>query len=114
MSVRIAPEQGSPDSDSVDAMISRANAFARSGASAVHVSAGPGADPAACADRIRNQAGREVGVAVIAAGSISAPDVSTIVLAGHADLCVVDQPKETSPWLSPRGASDRLTLSESP
>ncbi len=114
VSVRIAPEQGSPDSDSVDAMISRANAFARSGASAVHVSAGPGADPAACADRIRNQAGREVGVAVIAAGSISAPDVSTIVLAGHADLCVVDQPKETSPWLSPRGASDRLTLSESP
>jgi anthraniloyl-CoA monooxygenase len=91
VSVRISPAEWYPGEDGTDATIDLANAFVRSGAAAVHVSTGTKAEPAAYADRIRNQAGCEAGVAVIAAGSICAEDVDTIVLAGHADLCVVDQ-----------------------
>ena len=114
VSVRISPTEWYPGGDRADATIDLANAFARSGASAVHVSTGTEADPAAYADRIRNQAGREINFAVIAAGSISAQDVNTIVLAGHADLCVVDQPAENPLWPSQRGTPNRFNLREWP
>jgi anthraniloyl-CoA monooxygenase len=101
VSVRISPTQWHPKGGGIDTAIAVANAFARHGAAGIHVSTGTQASPDAYADRIRNQAGRELKFAVIAAGSISAADFNTIVLAGRADLCVVDQPTENSPWLSP-------------
>ena len=109
VSVRISPAQWYPGGDGIDTVAAIANAFARRGAAGVHVSTGTQVGRDVYADRIKNQAGCEIKFAVIAAGSISAPDVNTIVLAGRADLCVIDQPTEDSPWLSPRGASDRFT-----
>jgi anthraniloyl-CoA monooxygenase len=118
VSVRISPAQWYPGGDGIDTAAAIANAFGSHGASAVHVSTGTQASREQAsreqagrdgyADRIRNQAGREITFAVIAAGSISAADVNTIVLAGRADLCVVDQPTENSRWLSPREAPDRF------
>ncbi|GHC68400.1 oxidoreductase [Streptomyces flavofungini] len=112
VSLRISPARWYPDGDGVDVVAEIANEFAARGAAAVHVLAGARADRDVYADRIRNQAGRGSEFAVIAAGSISAADVNTIVLAGRADLCVVDQPTVHSPWLSPRGAPDRPTSQE--
>ncbi len=105
VSVRITPAD-----DSAEATIEFANALAANGAAAVHVATQTKANPAGCADRIRNQAGREVAVTVIAEGLITADDVNTIVLAGHADLCVVGQLAEPPLWLSQRGAPDRSSL----
>lgn len=107
VSVRISPAEWYPDGDGADAVVAIANAFAARGAAGVHVSTGTRAGQAAYADRIRNQAGRETRIAVLAAGSISAPDVDAIVLAGRADLGVIDHPSEGSFWLSPRAAPDR-------
>jgi anthraniloyl-CoA monooxygenase len=104
--VRISPAQWPPEGDGIDTAIAVANAFARRGAAGIHVCAGTQAGPDTYTDRIRNQARRETKFAVIAAGSISAADVSTIVLAGRADLCVVDLPTESSPWLSPHGTPE--------
>lgn len=108
VSVRVSPTQWHQDGDGTDATVNLANAFARGGASAVHVSTWTKAEPAAYADRIRHQAGRQIRVAVIAAGSISAHDADTIILAGHADLCVIDKPAESLPWLVQRLTPDRL------
>ncbi|MET8976971.1 FAD-dependent monooxygenase [Streptomyces sp. NPDC004539] len=110
VSVRISPERWYPGGDGVDAVTEIANEFAARGASAVHVCAGVRADRDVYADRIRNQSGRGSGFAVIAAGAISAADVDTIVLAGRADLCVVDQPTVNS--LPLRGTADRATPQE--
>ncbi len=108
VSVRISPTDWHPGEDGTDAAAEVANEFAVRGAAAVHVSIGTQADASAYADRIRNQAGRKSEFAVIAAGSISAPQINPIILAGRADLCVVDQPTDSSPWFSPRGAPERL------
>jgi anthraniloyl-CoA monooxygenase len=107
VSVRISPTQWYPGGNGIDTVATIANSFASSGAAGVHVSTGTQAGRDAYTDRIRNQAGRQIKFAVIAAGSIAAPDVNIIVLAGRADLCVVDQPTENSPWLSPCGAPER-------
>ncbi|MVO85482.1 bifunctional salicylyl-CoA 5-hydroxylase/oxidoreductase [Streptomyces sp. p1417] len=107
VSLRIAPAQWCPGGHGVDAVTGIANEFAARGAAAVHVCAGTRADRDVYADRLRNQAGGKGAFAVIAAGSIAASDVDTIVLAGRADLCVVDQPTVDSPWLALRGTPDR-------
>jgi anthraniloyl-CoA monooxygenase len=105
VSVRISPTQWYPSGEDAGAVTAIADAFAARGAAAVHVSTGTQAGRDAYADRIRNQAGREIAFAVIASGSISVPDVDVIVLAGRADLCVVDRLPENS--LSPPRTPDR-------
>ncbi|MFD0412414.1 FAD-dependent monooxygenase [Streptomyces sp. NPDC127108] len=112
LSLRVSPARWCPDGDGVDAMAGIANEFAAHGATAVHVSTATQADRDVYADRIRNQAGRRSEFAVIAAGSIAASDVDTIVLAGRADLCVVDQPTPNSPSRFLRGTPDRATSKE--
>ncbi|MCQ4044873.1 FAD-dependent monooxygenase [Streptantibioticus rubrisoli] len=112
VSLRISPAQWDPGRDGIDAAAEIANEFAARGATAVHVCAGTPTDRDVYADRIRNQVGRENEIAVIAAGSISASDVNVIVLAGRADLCVVDQPTVDSPWFSMRGTPDRSASNE--
>ncbi|WP_405650938.1 FAD-dependent monooxygenase [Streptomyces sp. RK9] len=118
LGVRICPARWFPDGDGVEAVVRIANEFAARGATAVHVCAGTRADrdgyadPDAYADRIRNQAGGGSACAVIASGSIPASDVDTIVLAGRADLCVVDRPTMNSPWRFPHGTPDRATSQE--
>ncbi|MFH8989374.1 hypothetical protein [Streptomyces sp. NPDC017940] len=107
--LRVAPARWCPGEDGVDAAAELANEFAARGAEAVHVRAGTEADRDVYADRIRNQAGRRSGFAVLAAGSIAVSDVDTIVLAGRADLCVVDRATVHAPWPSPRGTPDRAT-----
>ncbi len=109
VSVRLAPASGG---DGSGALAEIANEFAARGAAAVHVSVGPHSDPDAFTDLIRNQAVRNKECAVIAAGRIAASDVDTIVLAGRADLCVVDQPTVDSPWFSPRGTPGRSAPKE--
>jgi anthraniloyl-CoA monooxygenase len=77
-----------------------ARAFAEHGAAGIDVSTGQVVSeetPAfgrsyqtPYADRIRNEVGREYGVAVIAVGAISSyDDVNSIILAGRADLCAL-------------------------
>jgi anthraniloyl-CoA monooxygenase len=107
VSVRISPAQWYPSGEDAGPVIAIADAFAARGAAAVHVSTGMQAGRSAYADRIRNQAGREIAFAVIESGSISMPDVDVIVLAGRADLCVVDRLPENSLWLSPPRTPDR-------
>ncbi|MER5781873.1 bifunctional salicylyl-CoA 5-hydroxylase/oxidoreductase, partial [Streptomyces mobaraensis] len=109
LGVRLALPPRSPDGPGPDALTGIANEFAAHGATAVHVRAATPDDRDAYADRIRNQPERKGELAVIAAGSISASDVNTIVLAGRADLCVVDRPTVGSPWLAPRGTPERST-----
>jgi anthraniloyl-CoA monooxygenase len=42
------------------------------------------------ADRIRNEVGRELGIAVVAVGALSSwDDVNSVILAGRADLCAL-------------------------
>ncbi|GGV11521.1 FAD-dependent monooxygenase [Streptomyces spectabilis] len=110
--LRIAPARWFPAGADADAVAEIANEFAAHGAASVHVVAGTRDDRDAYADRIRNQAGRKGEFAVIAAGSVAAADVDTIVLAGRADLCVVDRPTVNSPWHSLRGTPDRATSKE--
>lgn len=112
VSLRISPTQWYPGGDGIDAVAEIANEFAARGATAVHVSAGTQADRDVYADRIRNQAGGKSELAVMAAGAISVSEVNTIVLAGRADLCVVDPPTVSSPWLSMHGTPDRSTSKE--
>lgn len=108
VSVRVSPAQWHPEGDGADTAAGLASALTRNGASAVHVSTGTPADLSPYADRVRHLAGREINFAVIAEGSISAQDVNAIVLAGHADLCVVDQHAESQPWPAQRVMPDRI------
>ncbi|MBC2877566.1 MULTISPECIES: FAD-dependent monooxygenase [Streptomyces] len=105
----LAPPRCSPDGRGADVLTEIANEFAAHGATAVHVRAATRDGRDVYADRIRNQLDGKGELAVIAAGSISASDVNTIVLAGRADLCVVDRPTVGSPWLAPRGTPERST-----
>ncbi|HYT09549.1 MAG TPA: bifunctional salicylyl-CoA 5-hydroxylase/oxidoreductase [Mycobacteriales bacterium] len=77
-----------------------ARAFAEHGVDAVDVSTGQVVSeerPAfgrsyqtPFADRIRNEVGREFGIAVIAVGALSSwDDVNSVILAGRADLCAL-------------------------
>ncbi|HZB47671.1 MAG TPA: FAD-dependent monooxygenase [Mycobacteriales bacterium] len=90
--VRLSPAEWFPAGDGAAALLSAVDAVAARGAALVHLSTGTSADPAAYADRVRNRAGRPPGVAV---------------LAGRADLCVVDAPAAGPAWVSPPVAPAR-------
>jgi len=100
MTVRISATDWYEGGTDVDDAVEVARAFAEHGADGIDVSTGQVVKderPAfgrsyqtPYADRIRNQVGREHGVAVIAVGAISSyDDANSILLAGRADLCAL-------------------------
>jgi anthraniloyl-CoA monooxygenase len=100
MSVRISATDWCPGGLDADAAVAVARAFAAHGADAIDVSTGQVVAqerPAygrsyqtPYADRIRNEVGREYGIATIAVGAISSwDDVNSLILAGRADLCAL-------------------------
>lgn len=100
MTVRISATDWHEGGIDADEAVRIARAFAEHGAAGIDVSTGgvvKDEQPAfgrsyqtPFADRIRNEVGREHGVAVIAVGAISSyDDVNSIILAGRADLCAV-------------------------
>ncbi|HEY4420927.1 MAG TPA: bifunctional salicylyl-CoA 5-hydroxylase/oxidoreductase [Pseudonocardia sp.] len=100
MTVRISATDWYDGGIDVDDAVVIARTFAEHGAAGIDVSTGQVVSeeqPAfgrsyqtPFADRIRNEVGRELGVAVIAVGAISSwDDVNSILLAGRADLCAI-------------------------
>jgi anthraniloyl-CoA monooxygenase len=100
VTVRISATDWAEGGLDADDAVEIARAFAAHGVSGIDVSTGQ----VVCdekpqygrsyqtpyADRIRNEVGREYGVAVIAVGAISSyDDVNALVLAGRADLCAL-------------------------
>ncbi len=58
------------------------------------------------ADRIRNEIGPKYGTTVIAVGAISSPDdVSSLLLAGRADLVALGRPHLVDPFFATRAAA---------
>jgi anthraniloyl-CoA monooxygenase len=116
MTVRISATDWHEAGTDVDDAVVIARAFAEHGAAGVDVSTGQvvaDEKPAfgrsyqtPYADRIRNEVGRELGVAVIAVGAISSwDDVNSILLAGRADLCAIGRPHLYDPhWTLHAGA----------
>lgn len=100
MTVRISATDWYDGGIDVDDAAEIARAFAEHGADGIDVSTGQVVSeekPAygrsyqtPYADRIRNEIGREYGIAVIAVGAISSyDDVNSLILAGRADLCAL-------------------------
>jgi anthraniloyl-CoA monooxygenase len=100
MTVRISATDWHDGGIDADQAVEIARAFAEHGADGIDVSTGQVVSeerPAfgrsyqtPFADRIRNEVGREYGVAVIAVGAISSyDDVNSILLAGRADACAI-------------------------
>jgi anthraniloyl-CoA monooxygenase len=100
MTVRISATDWHEGGIDADQAVEIARAFAEHGADGIDVSTGQVVSeerPAfgrsyqtPYADRIRNEVGREYGVAVIAVGAISSyDDVNSIILAGRADACAI-------------------------
>ena len=100
MTVRISATDWHEDGIDADDAVEIARAFALHGAAGIDVSTGQIVSDEApaygrsyqtpYADRIRNEIGRQYGVAVIAVGAISSyDDVNSILLAGRADLCAL-------------------------
>ncbi|MFI0980735.1 FAD-dependent monooxygenase [Streptomyces sp. NPDC021093] len=114
ISLRISPARWYPDGEGADEVAEIADEFAARGATALHVCADSQSDADRYADRIRNRSGHDNGLAVIAAGPISAADVNTIVLAGRADLCVVDGSPVNWPWHAADGTSPRSATHDQP
>lgn len=100
ISVRVSATDWSDGGVDVEEAVLIARAFAEHGVDAVDVSTGQVVKeerPAygrsyqtPFADRIRNEVGREHGVAVVAVGALSSwDDVNSVILAGRADLCAL-------------------------
>ena len=100
MSVRVSATDWYDGGIEVDDAVRIARAFAEHGVDAVDVSTGQVVKeerPAfgrsyqtPFADRIRNEVGRELGIAVVAVGALSSwDDVNSVILAGRADLCAL-------------------------
>ena len=100
MSVRLSATDWYDGGIEVDDAVLIARAFAEHGVDAVDVSTGQVVKeerPAfgrsyqtPYADRIRNEVGRELGIAVVAVGALSSwDDVNSVILAGRADLCAL-------------------------
>jgi anthraniloyl-CoA monooxygenase len=118
MTVRISATDWYEGGTDVDDAVAIARAFAEHGAAGVDVSTG---QVVACekpafgrsyqtpyADRIRNEVGRELGVAVIAVGAISSwDDVNSILLAGRADLCAIGRPHLYDPHWTLHAAAEQ-------
>jgi anthraniloyl-CoA monooxygenase len=118
MTVRISATDWSDGGTDVEDAVAIARAFATHGAAGVDVSTGQvvaGEKPAfgrsyqtPYADRIRNEVGREHGVAVIAVGAISSwDDVNSILLAGRADLCALGRPHLYDPHWTLHAAAEQ-------
>jgi len=99
-SVRVSATDWYDGGVDIEEAVLIARAFAEHGVDAVDVSTGQVVKeerPAfgrsyqtPFADRIRNEVGRELGVAVIAVGALSSwDDVNSVILAGRADLCAL-------------------------
>jgi anthraniloyl-CoA monooxygenase len=100
MTVRISATDWYDGGIGAEEAVEIARAFAEHGAAGIDVSTGQVVSEEApafgrsyqtpYADRIRNEIGREYGVAVIAVGVISSyDDVNSLILAGRADLCAL-------------------------
>jgi anthraniloyl-CoA monooxygenase len=100
MTVRISATDWHDGGIDVDDAVEIARAFAEHGADGIDVSTGQVVSDekpqygrsyqTPYADRIRNEIGREYGIAVIAVGAISSyDDVNSLILAGRADLCAL-------------------------
>jgi anthraniloyl-CoA monooxygenase len=100
MTVRISATDWCEGGIGADDAVEIARAFAEHGAAGIDVSTGQVVSEEApefgrsyqtpYADRIRNEVGREYGVAVIAVGAISSyDDVNSLIMAGRADLCAL-------------------------
>ncbi|MGY1615427.1 bifunctional salicylyl-CoA 5-hydroxylase/oxidoreductase [Geodermatophilus sp. SYSU D00691] len=118
MTVRISATDWCEGGTDVDDAVAVARAFAEHGADGIDVSTGQVVKeerPAfgrsyqtPYADRIRNEVGREFGVAVIAVGAISShDDVNSILLAGRADLCALGRPHLYDPQWTLHAAAEQ-------
>ncbi|MGY1704636.1 bifunctional salicylyl-CoA 5-hydroxylase/oxidoreductase [Geodermatophilus sp. SYSU D00697] len=118
MTVRISATDWFEGGTDVDDAVAVARAFAEHGADGIDVSTGQVVKeerPAfgrsyqtPYADRIRNEVGREFGVAVVAVGAISSwDDVNSILLAGRADLCALGRPHLYDPQWTLHAAADQ-------
>jgi anthraniloyl-CoA monooxygenase len=118
MTVRISATDWHEGGIDVEDAVTIARAFAEHGAAGIDVSTGQvvAAERPAYgrsyqtpfADRIRNEVGREVGVAVIAVGAISSwDDVNSILLAGRADLCALGRPHLYDPHWTLHAAAEQ-------
>ena len=115
MTVRISATDWHEDGIDADDAVEIARAFALHGAAGIDVSTGQVVSDEApaygrsyqtpYADRIRNEIGRQYGVAVIAVGAISSyDDVNSILLAGRADLCALGRTHLHDPHWTLRSA----------
>ncbi|MGY1631421.1 bifunctional salicylyl-CoA 5-hydroxylase/oxidoreductase [Geodermatophilus sp. SYSU D01186] len=118
MTVRISATDWFEGGTDVEDAVAVARAFAEHGADGIDVSTGQvvkAERPAfgrsyqtPYADRIRNEVGREFGVAVIAVGAISSwDDVNSILLAGRADLCALGRPHLYDPQWTLHAAAEQ-------
>jgi anthraniloyl-CoA monooxygenase len=118
MTVRISATDWCEGGTDVEDAVAIARAFAEHGADGIDVSTGQvvkAERPAfgrsyqtPYADRIRNEVGREHGVAVIAVGAISSwDDVNSILLAGRADLCALGRPHLYDPQWTLHAAAEQ-------
>jgi anthraniloyl-CoA monooxygenase len=118
MTVRISATDWYDGGIDVDDAVVIARTFAEHGAAGIDVSTGQVVSeeqPAfgrsyqtPFADRIRNEIGRELGVAVIAVGAISSwDDVNSILLAGRADLCAIGRPHLYDPHWTLHAAAEQ-------
>ncbi|HET6289014.1 MAG TPA: bifunctional salicylyl-CoA 5-hydroxylase/oxidoreductase, partial [Amycolatopsis sp.] len=100
MTVRISATDWYDGGIDVEDAVEIARAFAEHGVDGIDVSTGQVVSEekpeygrsyqTPYADRIRNEIGREYGIAVIAVGAISSyDDVNSLILAGRADLCAL-------------------------
>jgi len=117
-SVRISATDWCEGGTDVEDAVAIARAFAEHGAAAIHVSTGQvvkAESPAygrsyqtPYADRIRQEVGVPLGVAVIAVGAISSyDDVNSILLAGRADLVAVGRPHLYDPHWTLHAAAEQ-------
>jgi anthraniloyl-CoA monooxygenase len=118
VTVRISATDWHEGGTDVDDAVAIARGFAEHGAAGIDVSTGQvvAAERPAFgrsyqtpyADRIRNEVGREHGVAVIAVGAISSwDDVNSILLAGRADLCALGRPHLYDPQWTLHAAAEQ-------
>jgi len=118
MSVRISATDWCEGGTDVEDAVAIARAFAEHGADALHVSTGQVVkeeQPAfgrsyqtPYADRIRQEVGVPLGVAVIAVGAIASyDDVNSVLLAGRADLVAVGRPHLYDPHWTLHAAAEQ-------
>ncbi len=118
MSVRVSATDWYDGGLDIGEAVQIARAFAEHGVDAVDVSTGQVVKqerPAygrsyqtPFADRIRNEVGREFGIAVIAVGALSSwDDVNSVILAGRADLCALGRPHLYDPQWTLHAAAEQ-------